>query len=262
MTHEESVEILATYALDAVDGDEREALQQHLAECPRCRAELDGLREVATALGNSVEPLPEGLWSSISSRLPMRHDDELPPMPQLVPDVGSGDAEQPTTRARRSFPTAPRGRMATLGVVAVAAAAVVTVLAVSLVHADNRVSQLRNAIGEAAPSAVVSALGAPGHKVVNLDGTDHRMVAQFVVVPDGRGYLVSSMLPTLSAGHTYQLWGVIHGQPISLGLLGPSPNQATFTMAGSQSASRLAITTEPAGGSVVPSRALVAQGTI
>ncbi len=268
MTHEETVEILATYALDAVEGDEREAVEEHLAGCPRCRTELDGLREVTTALGNSVEPLPEGLWSSISSRLPEHHDDEPPPMPRLLQGEESDDDDQltPGVRAR---PTAPapargpaRGRIATLGVIVVAAAAVVTVLAVSLVHADNQVSQLRTSIGKAAPSAVVSALEAPGHKVVNLDGTDHHMVAQFVVVPDGRGYLVSSMLPALPADHTYQLWGVIQGRPISLGLLGQNPNQATFTLASSVPASKLAITMEPAGGSVVPARSLVAQGTI
>ena len=72
MTHEEASELLAVFALDAVDSDEHEQIEAHLAECPRCRAELDAHREVAAALGNSVEPLPEGLWSSIASRLPPR----------------------------------------------------------------------------------------------------------------------------------------------------------------------------------------------
>ena len=42
--------------------------------------------------------------------------------------------------------------------------------------------------------------------------------------PDGQGYLVKSDLPTLSSAKTYQLWGVINGQPISLGLLGQAPH--------------------------------------
>ena len=60
---------------------------------PRCRAELDGLREVAAAIGNTVEPLPEGLWSNIASRLPERpDDDESPPMPRLVAEAPSHPA--------------------------------------------------------------------------------------------------------------------------------------------------------------------------
>ena len=261
MTHEEAVESLATYALDAMDGEERDAIEQHLADCPRCRAELDAFREVTTALGNSVEPVPEGLWSGIASRLPERPDDKRPPMPRLVlGGVGGEAAEAPAAPRRHS--ARARGRIATIGAVAVAAAAVVAVLAVSLVHADNEVSQLHSATTQGAPSAVVSALETPGHKVVNLTSSSHHRLAQFVVDPDGRGYLVSSTLPALPAAKTYQLWGVIGGQPISLGLLGQSPNQSTFTMAGSKTASTLAVTVEPAGGTAVPTGSMVAQGTV
>ena len=56
ISHEAASELLGAYALDAVDGAERSDLEEHLATCPRCRAELDGLREAAAALGNSVEP--------------------------------------------------------------------------------------------------------------------------------------------------------------------------------------------------------------
>ena len=92
ITHEEANELLASFALDAVDGDEHGRIEQHLAECPRCRAELDAFRDVAAAMGNSVEPLPEGLWSNISSRLPERQGEEPPPMPRLVhEEIGEDD---------------------------------------------------------------------------------------------------------------------------------------------------------------------------
>ena len=84
-THEEISELLASYALDAVVGDECRVVEGHLEQCPRCRAELDAFRDVAAALGNTVAPLPEGLWLSIVSRL--THDEDEPPaMPQLFPD--------------------------------------------------------------------------------------------------------------------------------------------------------------------------------
>jgi hypothetical protein len=163
-------------------------------------------------------------------------------------------------RARDNTPG--RGRFATIAAIVVAAAAVVTVLSVSLVHANDQVSQLQRSLGAAAPpAAVVAALETPGHKVVNMEGANHARVAQFVIA-GGRGYLVTSTLPALSADHTYQLWAVINGQTISLGLMGQRPDQTTFTLAGSPSVSRLAITAEPSGGAVLPSRPMVAQGTV
>jgi anti-sigma factor RsiW len=260
MTHDEISELLAAHALDAVDGDERTELEAHLAECPRCRAALDSLREVAAALGNSVEPLPEGLWSHIASQLPERQPEEEPP---AMPALG---AQAPAASPFRSPPGARRrkgGTLATVAAIAVAAAAVAVVLGIGLVRADNRASNLQAQVAQQS-STVTQALATPGRSLVDLysaAGTNTR-VAQFVVVPDGRGYLVSSSLPSLSSGQTYQLWGFVGSDAISLGLLGPSPRQATFTMAGTTRPSRLSITAEPAGGTVVPTSPVVASGTV
>ena len=45
MSHDEASDLLGAYALDAVDGNEFTELEEHLETCPRCRAELDSLRE-------------------------------------------------------------------------------------------------------------------------------------------------------------------------------------------------------------------------
>jgi anti-sigma factor RsiW len=278
MTHEEVSELLAVFALDAVASHEHDEIEEHLSGCPRCRAELDAHREVAAALGNSVETLPEGLWSSISSRLPARYDEDPPPMPRLAGVSGEGTIEAgrpaPSALSGPSAPFAPPGpsrlsrprRLGTVvvGSIAAVAAVIAAVLAVSLVHDNHRITNLQQAVGSSAHSAAVAALRTPGHKVVNLEspGPGHRLLAEFVVVPDGRGYLVKSNLPVLAARDTYQLWGQFGGRSISLGLLGRSPNQATFTSAGSRSPSVLAITVEPAGGSVTPTLPTVATGEV
>ncbi|HEX4163366.1 MAG TPA: zf-HC2 domain-containing protein, partial [Acidimicrobiales bacterium] len=85
ISHEDASELLGAYALDAVDGVERTDLEEHLASCPRCGAELDGLREAAGALGNSVEPPPEELWSRIAAGLGDHSEEDggAPPMPEL-----------------------------------------------------------------------------------------------------------------------------------------------------------------------------------
>ncbi len=99
--------------------------------------------------------------------------------------------------------------------------------------------------------------------MVDLDSTTHRQLAEFVVVPDGRGFLVSSRLPKLHSGSTYQLWGIVGNQAISLGLLGRGARgRPRFTMAGSVQPMQLSITAEPAGGSVVPTTSIVATGTV
>jgi anti-sigma factor RsiW len=239
------------FALDAVASVEYAQIEAHLADCPRCRAELDAHREVAAALGNSVEPLPEGLWESIAGRLPARHDEEPPPMPQLWRDVQHEDGGT-TALPRRVRPG--RGPMVALASLAAAAAAAAIVLGVNLAHADNQAAD--------APGTAAAALTTPGHTVVNLVGTDHQKLAEFVVVPGGQGYLVRSSLPTLAPSKTYQLWGVVGGHTISLGILGQSPQKSTFTLAGKLHPSVLAITVEPAGGALVPARPMVAQGTV
>ncbi len=274
MGHDEAGELLGAYALDAVDGTERAELEVHLASCPRCRAELDSLREVAGALGTTVEPLPDALWSRIAGRLPERPGhrggEEPPPMPTL--GLRRTDADSDSGRSGASgMPLRPspagwrhRRRPVVVSVaVAVAASVVALVLGVGLVRADHRVSDLQGQVARPS-SAVAAALAVPGHRLVDLRSPSGAgaPVARVVVVPDGRGYLVSSSLPSLAAGRTYQLWGIVGSRAISLGLLGASPRDAAFTMAGGIRPSRLSITAEPAGGVVVPTTAVVATGAV
>src|SRR5205814_1949498 len=83
VTHQEIEELLGAYALDAVDTDERDLVDAHLAGCPRCASEVAGYRETAAMLAahgggrapdgsgfvmaGSMPALPEGrtyqLWA-------------------------------------------------------------------------------------------------------------------------------------------------------------------------------------------------------
>jgi anti-sigma factor RsiW len=262
MTHEQASELLAVFALDAVEREEHELIEAHLATCPRCRAELDAHREVAAALGNSFEPLPEGLWSRIAGSLPERPDQEPPPMPTLPGRPGAVEREPGAVVPIAGAARPGRGRLVAVGSFAAAAAVAAIVLGVNVADDNSQISELHHAVGRGGPSAVRVALTTPGHTVVNVESAAHRPVAQFVLVPDGRGYLVRSHLPRLAAGQTYQLWGLVGGKPISLGLMGRTPEQVTFTLAGSRRPSALAVTAEPAGGSVVPTLPMVGSGPV
>jgi anti-sigma-K factor RskA len=256
MTHEEAQELIAVLALNAVDGIERAELEEHIEECIRCSRELDGLRGVSSTLGNVSEPASEELWQRISEHL---YDDidpgNLPPIRVLdFPNA----VVTPLARRRTNM---SNGTKFTAGLFSVAAAALVAVLSFNLVQANNHVAQLTNALGVANRGAVVAALVTPGHIDVTLDSAHHAPVAKIVLL-NGHGYVVSSKMPQLSSAQTYQLWGIIAGKPISIGLMGSKPTNIEFSVASALQPSKLAVTIEPAGGSQTPSSPPVASGTV
>ena len=106
------------------------------------------------------------------------------------------------------------------------------------------------------------ALATPGHRLVRLEGSNNEVLATFVVLQNSTGYLVSSKMAPLPAGKTYQLWGVVAGSPVSIGVMGTDPRHVAFTLASSPAPSALAVTVEPAGGAVTPSTPMVASGEV
>jgi len=252
VNHEHAVELLASLALDAVDENERLLIEEHVADCPKCQSELDAMREVAAALGNSVEPLPAHLWSTIANRIYETRDEGVPTLA-----IVSDDHDPPSIRPR------PRSRFVrVLALPLAVAAVVVAVLAFQLVNANQRAANLQSALADSSSSQVAAALQSPGHKVVLLDNSSHARLAKFVLLPDGRGYLVSSSMPALPTNETYQLWGVINGKAISIGLMGSTPRHVAFTVAGPPDPTLLGITVEPAGGTSRPTSAMVASGPV
>jgi len=56
MNHTDYQQLLAAYALEAIDPSDGRALGEHLVGCPECRAELSDLREAAGLLAHGVPP--------------------------------------------------------------------------------------------------------------------------------------------------------------------------------------------------------------
>jgi hypothetical protein len=255
MDHDEANELLAALALNAVDSDVALEIEAHVATCPRCQGELDGFRAVAASLGNSVEPLPEGLWTNISSQLWERKG-EVVSLPDLV--LPSGDVVAITSARRGSS----RRTKTAFGAFGFAAAASIIALSIGLTGANSHVSNLQTALKFANRTAIQKALATPGHQLVNLSNAAQQPIAQFVMLPDGTGYLVSSHMPVLASDQTYQLWGIVKGSPVSIGVMGNSPGRVTFTMASSPAPSELAVTVQQSGGSPTPSKNFVATGAV
>ncbi len=243
--HNAMEELLATYALDAVPASEADAISTHLCGCPHCREEVDHLRELAAVLGNAAEAAPVRLWDDIAARI--AGDPIAERTGPASEDCGS--SASPESRPIRGRRRARQRRMVALAGVA---AAVGGLLSFGWIHEQRQVSRLQGALNAALPADVVNALETPNHHIVIVENAQRKSVADFVITDQGNGYLLSSSLPTLDAAHTYQLWGLIGGQPISLGLLGRSPQRAQFDSDGAN-VRLLAISVEPTGGSIVPS---------
>lgn len=239
LTHAEIQDLLGAYAIDAVDAEEAAVIDAHLADCPRCRSEVAEHREAATLLSFTGSAAPDGVWSRIAAQL-----EETPP-PFAMP--------RPLPLRRR--PT--RVFAAVAGI----AAAVIAVLSVQVVRQNDRIDRLaaisaQHGLDQAAAAAAVT----PGARTVRLRSNDGAHVVDAVVLPDGNGYLVRADLPTLAHDQTYQLWGVIGAQTISLGVLGSEPTITPFRAVGPLTA--LAITAERTGGAVTPTTSPIVQGFV
>ncbi len=164
----------------------------------------------------------------------------------------------PAVEGRRVRRVVRRARVV-VATTLLAAAAAILALSINLSSESSHVATLQQAL---ASSAVHQALTTPGHHLVTLRGSGHDKVATFVVLPNGTGYLVSSTMATLPAGKTYQLWGFVAGKPVSIGIMGAKPRHVAFTLASAPSPSSLAVTIEPARGSLTPTLPIVASGAV
>ncbi len=100
--------------------------------------------------------------------------------------------------------------------------------------------------------------GAPGGPST---GQAARQAAVVVILPDGSAFVVNTGLPRLASDRTYQLWGVVNGRTVSLGLLGSQPRDVPFTVNPSAPVEVFAVTDEVAGGVVRSTHQPVAQTT-
>lgn len=234
--HEEASELLGVYALNAADADERDLVDRHLPDCPKCRAELADHIFVATTLGNTGSDAPEGVWDRIIDEM-----EESPPRMRL---------DLPTSGPARVIPLdeARRARQRPKFLAAAAAVVVIGALGAQVVRQEDRIGDLQVALERSAvQDAATIALADPSSERVRLVSSDGELAASAVLLPSGSGYLLAADLPELASARTYQLWGKTSSGLVSLGLLGSEPNDVVAFEA-NEPVEALAITEERAGG--------------
>lgn len=95
----------------------------------------------------------------------------------------------------------------------------------------------------------------PGVKMAALKGTANAPQALTTVFWDSTNkdvYLFVNNLPQTPTDKQYQLWALLNGKPIDLGMVVPRENRLLVRMKNVQNAQAFAITLEPQGGSVNP----------
>jgi anti-sigma-K factor RskA len=181
-------ELVAAYALDALDDDDREAFERHLGSCERCADELAGLRETAASLAYANQP---------------------PPPPPALRDriLESARAERP------NIVPFPR-RYATPALSAAAAIAAVVALGLGIwsVSLSRSLDDERSA-REATQNALVIVADANASQRP-LSGAD----GSLVVARTGAAALVICGLDSTPSGKTYEAWVLADGGASRAGL--------------------------------------------
>ena len=284
-SHQEIQDLLGAYALDAVDPDTASMVEAHLEHCARCAVEVAQHHEVAGLLANSGGSSPARVWDGIARRLEVSAP---PPWTLLAArlEAGQGEDKAGTTAeaggewgdglpAEAPVPasgvvpiSSSRRRQWPVRVAGAVAAAVAAVALIFAVQADHLGHQETTAQAPLLSAAEQQALASPTSEQVRLTASPGASGAlatgtvTVVLTGSGTGFVIGDELSTLPADKTYQLWGVIGGKDISLGLLGPNPSVVAFSVAGSVPVSAFAITAENSGGVVKSTNPPVVAGAV
>lgn len=262
-------EMLALDALDALSPAERAELDRHLTTCAECTRELAALRDAAASIGESLHPrpMPVERQAAMRARLLGRAVDDRAGVTPL-----RGGASTPASSPRFA---APSDRGAARPTFARWLAAAALILAIGALAYDVRLratiqrlsaarSELRDSTSAlerrvADQKAILDGLTGPGVRVMDAGATNARQPygRMFWDQPANRWTFVAYNLPPTAPGHTYQLWLVTRDQKkVSAGTFTPSDSgsaivRATYALA-ADSLAAIAVTSEPAGGSVQP----------
>ncbi len=266
--HEQFAEDLALYALDALQGEDRERLEQHLAGCATCRLELEQLRGDTALLA----------LSATGPRPPARARQRL--LDAVAREAKAG-ADPPIT-ATSPLPRQERNNDETLagswwGWLGWAATAAVLVFAVTLWRENSALRQsLASATSHSEESRremeelrkIAAPILEPQAQRVTL------VSAKTPPQPQGKAFylknrsslvFLANNMPQLPPQKAYELWLIpTSGAPIPAGVFKPDAHGSASVVnpplpAGVE-AKAFAITVENEAGSSAPTSAIVMMG--
>jgi anti-sigma-K factor RskA len=225
--------LTGVYALDAIDGAERERFEHHLRRCRPCGNEVRGLAETATTLAMAAA---------------------IPPPPQLkrrvLTAVGTTRQLPPATDHPHPRP-APRPAWIPRLATAIAAASLAVAVALGAVTLSTR-HQLDRA--QTQTQAIAAVLAAPDAQITTGATTDGGTATVVISRTEQKIVFTTAGLPPLPAGKVYELWLMGPPRIRPAGLL-PSPHAGKtppLLASGLAAGDKIGVTVEPAGGTSKP----------
>lgn len=272
MTCEELEELSGAYVLDAITPEERQEVDEHLAQCSNCTQLIKELRSVVDLLPLTVpqvDPSPalkERILAAISDKNTSTAQATRP-----IPITARPPAERPTPIRRQPQPIRRRSAWQRWGVPVVAAAAVLFLLLsggltawnISLQHQQTSLQQQNIALqqrvnglsGNAPTTYSIKGLATSS----NITGTVTYFPQQDITVMKVRG------LRQTQGTQVYQGWLLQGKQPVSIGLFNIQKGIATIDYPGNVrqfDAAAVSIEAGPQATPLAPKGPVLAEGLI
>lgn len=243
-------DLLAAWALDAVDEGERARIEERLRADPVLRAEADALLRATDRLAalESAAP-PAALRDRVLDAVAADARSVPPEAAAARPGAsftGTGPAAPASLRDHRARRRPGRRRAWAAVATTAAAAAAAAVLLLAQPWQDPGLSERDQAV------AIEQVLGQEGarQETAPVAGGGTVEVAR---APSGQTVLAARGLPVPDGDRVYQLWTLEGEQaPRSAGLLDLDEGRALVRLDDVPDTAALAVTVEPAGGSAAP----------
>ena len=245
---------VGSYVVNALDPDEREEFEAHLAVCPTCSREVVEFGETAAELSllANVPPPPTALRGSILSAISEIRP--LPPEPpaEAAPEeaVPSGTVVVPDEPRRPVDELALRRQQRRTRILGVLVAAVLAA-AVALGGVVYTLVQGQQA-QVAQQAAETELLTAPDVQTYSTTMKDGGQISFVVSRSLDRAMFIGKDLPAVGADRRYQLWTLEGQQAIPDNLVAGGGDRQEFFREPLSGVTGLAVSVEAAGGAQQP----------